>query len=103
MSTEFTKTVYDNPHGERILYLLSAVLFNIQGNDASLRAKPVHISGHLPRMNAAGNCAECSTGFTPMIGFLRSRFDQGQAMVAHPAPGVEDAQQEMEIHLASFA
>ena len=38
-----------------------------------------------------------------MIGFLRSRFDQGQAMVAHPAPGVEDAQQEMEIYLASFA
>ena len=51
----------------------------------------------------AGNCAECSTEFTPMIGFLRSRFDQGQAMVAHPAPGVEDAQQEMEIYLASFA
>ena len=48
MSTELTKTVYDNPHGERILYLLSAVLFNIQGNSASLRAKPVHISGHLP-------------------------------------------------------
>jgi hypothetical protein len=38
-----------------------------------------------------------------MIGFLRSRFDQGQAMVAHPAPAVEDAQQEMEIYLASFA
>jgi hypothetical protein len=50
MSTVFTKTVGDNPHGERILYLLSAVLFNIQGNDASLRAKPVHISGHLPRI-----------------------------------------------------
>jgi hypothetical protein len=38
-----------------------------------------------------------------MIGFLRSRFDQGQAMVLHPAPGVKDAQQEMEIYLASFA
>jgi hypothetical protein len=36
MSTVFTKTVDDNPHGERILYLFSAVLFNIQGNYASL-------------------------------------------------------------------
>ena len=38
-----------------------------------------------------------------MIGFLRSRFDQGKTMMAHPAAGVEDAQQEMEIYLASFA
>src|SRR5258708_1211723 len=56
MSTELTKTVYDNPHGERILSLLSAVLFNIQGNYASLRAKPVHISGHLPTGNRSHLC-----------------------------------------------
>jgi hypothetical protein len=62
-----------------------------------------HFGSFTNSLQIVGNCAECLTEFTPMIGFLRSRFDQGQAMVAHPAPGVEDAQQEMEIYLASFA
>ena len=72
-------------------------IFGHTGYPCSLLSE---LSANLP---VHGNCAECSTEFTPMIGFLRSRFDQGQAMVAHPAPGVEDAQQETEIYLASFA
>ena len=36
MSTELTKTAYDNPHEERILNPLPAALFNIRGNYAGL-------------------------------------------------------------------
>lgn len=48
MSTELTKAVYDNPHGEQILNLLLAIPFSIGGKYAGLRTKSVHISGHLP-------------------------------------------------------
>jgi hypothetical protein len=48
MSTEFTKTVDDNPLSMRILSLLPVVLFNIQGKCAAFRARIAHISGHLP-------------------------------------------------------
>jgi hypothetical protein len=80
-----------------------AELLALRADCSLVTLKPARSSCLLPDTEGDGNCAECSTEFTPMIGFLRSRFDQGQAMVAHPAPGVEDAQQEMEIHLASFA
>ena len=99
---ELTQTIQNDPPLKRFLSSPMGGLLKIEGNCSCVRAKAAHLSGHLPP-EASGNCAECLTEFTPMIGFLRSRFDQGQAMVAHPAPGVEDAQQEMEIYLASFA
>src|SRR5215470_6585616 len=48
ISAEFTKTVRDNPHGERILRLLPVVLLTIRGKCAGFRAKIVQVSGHLP-------------------------------------------------------
>jgi hypothetical protein len=48
MSAEFTKTVCDNLHLERILSLSPVVLLKIEGKCAGFRAKSVHISGHLP-------------------------------------------------------
>ena len=102
----FTTFSADTPDVERFAQVRSYQCSYLRAN-AHVRGQNLLTSEgiyhqHLTT-NIPGNCAECLTEFTPMIGFLRSRFDQGQAMVAHPAPGVEDAQQEMEIYLASFA
>ena len=48
MSAEFTKTVCDNLHVERILNLPPVVLLKIEGKCAGFRAICAHISGHLP-------------------------------------------------------
>jgi hypothetical protein len=44
MSAEFTKTVCDNLHGERILHLPPVVLLKTLGKCAGFRAKCAHIS-----------------------------------------------------------
>ncbi|WP_157506920.1 hypothetical protein [Ktedonobacter racemifer] len=51
MSAAFTKTVCDNLHVERILSLSPVALLKIEGKGAGLRAKSVHISGHLPGLD----------------------------------------------------
>src|SRR5512142_1887660 len=49
----FTKTVHNHPLLERFFRLSMGVLLTIEGNCSRLRAKPAHISGHLP----AGACS----------------------------------------------
>jgi hypothetical protein len=48
MSAELTQMACENPLLERILSLPLVVLLKIEGKCAGLRAKSVHISGHLP-------------------------------------------------------
>ena len=61
ISTEFTKTVCDNPHLERILSLSPVVLLKIRGNCSCLRAKVAHLVGLLPPVEASGSFLPCGT------------------------------------------
>jgi hypothetical protein len=45
---EFTKTVHNHPLLERFFRLSMVVLLTIEGKCSRLRAKPAHLSGHLP-------------------------------------------------------
>src|SRR5512135_3881232 len=53
---ELTKTVYNHPHLSRFFRLSMGVLPNIEGNFSGLRAKPAHLSGHLPQHSAGDFC-----------------------------------------------
>jgi hypothetical protein len=49
--SEFTKTMHNHPHLERLVSRSIAVLLMIEGKCSLRRAKPAHFVGHLPGVN----------------------------------------------------